>query len=102
MTARRFELHRDADVTGISGTGTVAEGVQFTDHTVALRWLKSRTARPDHVRPTTVLHDDIDSVTVLHSHDGRTRVVWLDDAPRRGRDRFDPAHTDPAIHTRSG
>lgn len=79
MTALRFELHRDTDVTGISGTGVVCEGIQFSDGTVVLRWLQAGTARPDHVRPTTVLHDDINSVIGLHSHDGKTRVVFLDD-----------------------
>ena len=75
---RRFELHREVDVTGISGTGTVAEGVEFTDGTVVLRWVKAGTARPDQVRPTTVVHDDIDSVIGLHGHGGHTRVRWLD------------------------
>lgn len=73
---RAFELQRDVDVTGISGIGVVAEGVEFSDGTVALRWLPAGTARPDKVRPTTVLHEDIDSVQALHSHDGKTRVVW--------------------------
>jgi hypothetical protein len=27
---RRFELHRTEDLTGVSGTGVVAEGVKFT------------------------------------------------------------------------
>ena len=76
---KTFELQRDVDVTGISGTGTVAEGVEFSDGTVALRWLTAGTARPDHVKPTTVLHDDIGSVEGLHSHDGKTRIVWLFD-----------------------
>lgn len=75
---RMFWLIRETDVTGVSGTGTVAEGVEYTDGTVALRWLKAGTARPDHVRPTTVLHDDLDSVIGLHSHDGKTRVVFED------------------------
>jgi hypothetical protein len=75
---RTFMLVRGEDVTGISGTGIVAEGVEWSDGTVVLRWLKAGTARPDHVRPTTVLHDDIDSVIGLHSHDGRTQVVWAD------------------------
>lgn len=33
-----FELVRNNDVTGISGVGVVAEGVIFSDGTVALRW----------------------------------------------------------------
>jgi hypothetical protein len=73
---RTFVLSREEDVTGISGTGIVAEGVEWSDGTVVLRWLKAGTARPDHVRPTTVLHDDIDSVIGLHSHDGRTQIVY--------------------------
>lgn len=76
---RRFLLHRRTDATGISGTGDVAEGVQFTDGTAVVRWRRSGTARPDRVKPTTVVHDDVDSVTALHGHDGATSVVWLDD-----------------------
>ena len=71
-----FELVRRVDVTGISGTGVVAEGVEFTDGTVVLRWLPSGRTRPDAPRPTTVIHDDISSVTALHSHDGKTVVRW--------------------------
>ena len=35
---RTFRLIRDEDPTGISGTGSVAEGVEFDDGTVAMRW----------------------------------------------------------------
>lgn len=74
MTARRFELHRDADVSGVSGVGVVAEGVEFTGGTVALRWASN----PD--TPTSVVfHDNgIASVEAIHGHDGRTRIVFLD------------------------
>lgn len=75
---RRFDLVRTTDVTGISGTGRVAEGVEFSDGTVVLRWLKAGTARPEHVKPTTVLHDNIDSVVGLHGHAGATKVFWID------------------------
>jgi hypothetical protein len=69
---RRFELHRHEDPSGISGTGIVAEGVEFTDGTVALRWLGEW--------PVTTNHHDrgIQSVQALHGHSGRTEVVWLD------------------------
>jgi len=76
--ARRFHLHRRSDITGISGTGVVAEGIQFTDGTVVVRWLTAGTARPEHVKPTTVIHGDIDSVIGLHGHNGATEVVWDD------------------------
>jgi hypothetical protein len=36
---RPFVLRRLVDETGVSGTGVVAEGVEFSDGTVALRWL---------------------------------------------------------------
>lgn len=35
---RRFQLHRDQDITGVSGTGIVADGVLFADRSVAIRW----------------------------------------------------------------
>lgn len=75
ITHRRFELHRDVDVSGISGTGVVAEGVAFTDGVVALRW---RSAWPTSV----VFHDKgMDAVEAVHGHGGATRIVWLDEGP---------------------
>ena len=83
MSARLFALVREHDVSGISGTGVVAEGVEFSDGTVVLRWLQAGTARPDHVKPTTVVHDDIDSVIGLHAHNGATRIVYVDEVDGR-------------------
>lgn len=79
--ARTFVVIRDVDVTGISGTGIVAEGVEFSDGTVALRWLDIDHEHPNYVRgvrPTTVLHESIASVEALHGHGGATRIVWDD------------------------
>jgi hypothetical protein len=72
MTARRFELHRDADVSGVSGTGVVAEGVEFSDGAVVLRWISDW--------PTSVVFHDrgIDGVAAIHGHGGATRIVWMD------------------------
>lgn len=72
---RRFELHRDEDVSGVSGTGVVAEGVAFGgDGPVALRWTSEW--------PTSVVFHDrgIESLEAVHGHNGRTRIVWLDPA----------------------
>ncbi len=70
---RRFELHRIEDETGISGTGVVAEGVEFSSGVVVLQW---RTAWPTSV----VWHDrGVESVEAIHGHNGKTRIVWLDD-----------------------
>lgn len=70
-TARLFELHRDEDETGVSGTGVVAEGVVFADGSVALRW-KTETA-------STTIFDDVDQMLKVHGHDGKTRLVYLDE-----------------------
>lgn len=71
-TLRRFELHRNEDVSGVSGTGVVAWGVEFPDGTVALRW---NTDWPTSV----VFHDrGVEAVEHVHGHSGATRIVWLD------------------------
>lgn len=74
MTARRFELHRDIDLTGVSGVGLVAEGIVFTDGVVALRWISDW--------PTSVVFHDrgVDSIEAVHGHNGATRIVWCEDA----------------------
>lgn len=78
MTAhRKFTLERRTDHTGISGTGVVAEGVQFTDGTCVVRWLPNATARADKgVIPTTAIHDDYHSVLALHGHGASTYIQW--------------------------
>lgn len=70
--SRRFVLQRHHDVSGVSGTGTVADGVEFPDGTVALRW---RSEWPTSV----VFHDrGVEAVEAIHGHGGNTQVVWLD------------------------
>jgi hypothetical protein len=73
---RTFVLQRDVDATGISGTGVVAEGVAFSDGTVAVRWLGPIQQKWGLIEPTTVLHPNIENVTNLHGHNGQTKVVW--------------------------
>lgn len=68
---RRFKLHRDEDVNGMSGTGVVVEGVEFTNGSVAYQWLTTWR--------TTTFADSIEIVERVHGHDGKTRVVWLDE-----------------------
>lgn len=66
---RTFHLQRDEDETGISGTGIVAEGIEFSDGKVALRWCAGE-------HRSTVLWDSIASVEAIHGHEGKTRVVF--------------------------
>ncbi|WP_109507368.1 hypothetical protein [Nocardioides speluncae] len=75
---RRFQVVRDEDVTGISGTGVVAEGVEFSDGTVAMRWHGPIEHPWGTVYPTTVLHPHAENVENLHGHNGATRIVWVD------------------------
>ena len=69
--SRRFVLVRGEDVSGVSGTGTVADGVEFPDLTVARRWRGTTSS--------TVIYDGgIGAVEKIHGHDGRTTVFWID------------------------
>lgn len=73
---RTFELHRDQDLTGVSGTGIVVQGVEFDDGRVAVRWCTQ-------VRSTAV-YDSLDEVLAIHCHSGVTRVVYTGDPFARG------------------
>lgn len=69
----RFELHRDRDVSGVSGTGVIADGVYFPDGLTIVRW-RGRW-------PSTVIWPSMEGLLAVNGHDGATRVVWLDKAP---------------------
>lgn len=78
---RRFVLNRKADLTGMSGTGDVAEGVEFEDGTCAMRWKELPTDDPNYirgVRATTVIYQNAASIEALHGHGGFTVVHWVD------------------------
>lgn len=68
--ARRFVLDRMSDPSGVSGLGIVAEGVEFTDLSVAVRWLGEF--------PSTAVWASIEAVLVVHGHNGLTKVRWVD------------------------
>jgi hypothetical protein len=68
-SSRRFTLIREVDVSAVSGVGRIAEGVEFSDGSVALRW---------HSRyPATAVWGGIDEVLAIHGHAGLTKVSWL-------------------------
>lgn len=68
-THERWILYRREDATGVSGTGTVAEGVTWSDGSVSMRWCVD--GKP---RGTTVYESEED-VEEIHGHDGRTQIV---------------------------
>lgn len=76
---KRFYLERDYDHSGVSGTGIVAEGVEFSDGVVAMRWIVSQDSRGAGNPTSVVFHDNgRDSVETIHGHGGATRIVWID------------------------
>jgi hypothetical protein len=68
---RLFRLQRTQDVTGVSGPGHVADGVQFADGTVVMRWLGAYAS--------TVVWDSLEAAMHVHGHDGTTRAVFGDE-----------------------
>lgn len=67
-----FFLLRAEDITGVSGTGVVAEGVEFSDGTVAMRWVVGN-------HHSTVVHDSIEAVEAIHGHGGATQIKRVTD-----------------------
>jgi hypothetical protein len=67
----RFELHRDVDPSGISGTGMVAWGVEFPNGKCALAWATEV--------QSVAVYDSIGDVQKIHGHSGLTRILWVDD-----------------------
>lgn len=67
---RKFNLHRDEDESGVSGTGVVTEGVEFSDGTCVMKWLTSTTS--------TAFYNSIDDLVAIHGHQGKTVAVFED------------------------
>lgn len=67
---RRFNLVRNQDETGVSGTGTVAQGIEFDDGTCAMRWLTAYSS--------TALYNNIVELDKIHGHGGKTVIEWID------------------------
>jgi len=69
-SVRLFKLIRIEDVSGVSGTGMVAEGVKFSDGTCVLRWVTEYRS--------TAIYATVDELEAIHGHDGRTIIEWID------------------------
>jgi hypothetical protein len=73
---RRFRLHRVEDVSGVSGTGVVAEGVEFSDGWTVTHWLDREPMNEPTI--TTWLNRGHDGLVKVHGHSGSTKIEWLD------------------------
>jgi hypothetical protein len=65
---RKFWLERIVDVSGVSGTGIVAEGVEFSDGRCAMRWTKDLSS--------VAIYDSVDALIAIHGHNGTTSVLF--------------------------
>jgi len=70
---RIFYLNRTVDETGVSGTGYVAEGIEFRDGTVAMRWFGELAS--------TAMYGSIEDLIAIHGHGGKTQIVWWNAPP---------------------
>ena len=70
-TMRRFVLQRDVDATGTSGTGVVAEGVEFSNGQVTIHWISQL--------ESVNVYANAKVLSALHGHNGNTRIVWIDE-----------------------
>ena len=68
---KRFYLRRGQDISGVSGCGNIAEGVQFDTGWCALVWLTGKSAMS--------YYPDIETLDAIHGHGGSTKVIWIDD-----------------------
>lgn len=69
MSGSTFTVHRHTDVSGVSGTGVVAEGWESSDgKTVVIKWLSET--------PSLEIWPDIRHVEAIHGHGGASQIVW--------------------------
>lgn len=68
--ARKLTLVRTKDISGVSGIGTVAEGIEFTDGTVVIKWLSHMTSMG--------IFPNVKELLLIHGHEGSTKVVFED------------------------
>ena len=64
---KTYWLVRDKDISGVSGTGTVAEVVQFESGKCVVAWMTEK--------KSVAVYDSLDDVKAIHGHDGNTRLV---------------------------
>jgi len=65
---RTFVLNRIRDVSGVSGTGHIAEGVVFSGGKTVVCW-KTTT-------PSINVYDTVEDVLRIHGHGGATEVQF--------------------------
>lgn len=67
---RTFKLVRTEDYSGVSGTGEVAEGVEFANGKAVMCW--------DTKTSSIAVYENVTDLVAIHGHEGRTKVVFDD------------------------
>jgi len=67
---KTFHVIRDGDDTGISGTGLVAEGVEFVGGKCVMCWFTDVSS--------VAVYASISDVEKILGHGGQTRIEWSD------------------------
>ncbi|WZB39601.1 hypothetical protein SEA_CURSIVE_115 [Streptomyces phage Cursive] len=88
---RLFELHRDVDSSGVSGTGVVAQGVQFDSGQCAMTWLTSWNS--------VAVYPDLETLEAIHGHNGNTRVVFVEGPVQERQRTVEVAGKTVPVHT---
>jgi len=73
---RPFQVIRISDVSGVSGTGVIAEGTEWSDGSCSVRWLGADPC-------TQNWETGIKSFLKIHGHGGMTYIQFLDDSTTR-------------------
>lgn len=63
-----FHLRREVDVSGVSGTGCVAEGAVLSDGRAVLHWLAGGGSLG--------IYGSIEELIRIHGHEGATQLEW--------------------------
>ncbi|ATL72550.1 hypothetical protein CRH09_39660 (plasmid) [Nocardia terpenica] len=73
---RVFVLYRTKDLTGYSGVGIVANGVEWPDGRATIRWCVP--GKPS----STTDFDSVPDLIDIHGHDGATHVLYVEPVSR--------------------
>lgn len=89
MTGSTFTIHRDEDVSGVSGTGVVAEGWESSSgQWICVVWLSDI--------PSMETFRDIRDVERVHCHGGKSQIVF--DSPTQYTPTATSKHEHDPIH----
>ena len=69
IRAKLFYLQRDKDLSGVSGTGRVADGVEFANGMCALSFHSEY--------PHCNVYANMRALLEVHGHEGATRVIFI-------------------------